>query len=192
MDLAADLHRYLQDSRKSLLASLDGLSEYDVRRPMTPTATNLLGLVKHLAGIEFGYLGDSVGRPAPVPLPWVEDASIWDSADMWATAEQTREELVTLYRRAWQHSDESMAELPLDAPATVAWWPEERRRTTFGSLLVRVVAETAQHAGHADIIRETIDGRPGTDHDVAGDADWWTRHVARVQEAADQHAQLGR
>ncbi|WP_326949632.1 DinB family protein [Amycolatopsis sp. NBC_01307] len=189
MDLAADLHRYLQDSRNSLLASLDGLSEYDVRRPMTPTATNLLGLVKHLAGVEFGYLGDSVGRPTPVPLPWVEDASIWDSADMWATAEQTREELVTLYRRAWQHSDESIAQLPLDAPASVSWWPEEHRRTTFGSLLVRVVAEAAQHAGHADIIRETIDGRPGADHDVAGDADWWTRHLTRVQEAADQHAQ---
>jgi uncharacterized damage-inducible protein DinB len=187
MDLSADLHRYLQESRESLLASLDGLSEYDIRRPMTPTATNLLGLVKHLAGVEFGYLGDCVGRPAPVPLTWVEDESIWDSADMWATTEQTREELVTLYRRAWQHSDESIAELPLDAAASVEWWPEERRRTTFGSLLVRVVDETAHHAGHADIVRELIDGRPGGDHDIAGDAAWWTRHLARVQEAADQH-----
>ncbi|MDT7805341.1 MAG: hypothetical protein QOI78_8774 [Actinomycetota bacterium] len=191
MDLSADLHRYLQESRESLLASLDGLSEYDIRRPMTPTATNLLGLVKHLAGIEFGYLGDCVGRPAPVTLTWVEDESIWDSADMWATAEQTREELVTLYRRAWQHSDESIAELPLDAPASVEWWPEERRRTTFGSLLVRVVAETAQHAGHADIVRELLDGRPGGDHDIAGDAAWWTRHLARVQEAADRHREVG-
>ncbi|MFG1645477.1 DinB family protein [Amycolatopsis sp. NPDC049252] len=191
MDLSADLHRYLQESRESLLASLDGLSEYDIRRPMTPTATNLLGLVKHVASGEFGYLGDCVGRPAPVRLPWVEDESVWDSADMWATAEQTREELVTLYRRAWQHSDESIAQLPLDAPATVAWWPEERRRTTFGSLLVRVIAETAHHAGHADIVRELLDGRPGRDHDDAGDAGWWDRHVARVQEAADQHAGPG-
>lgn len=187
MDLSADLRRYLQESRESVLASLVGLSEYDIRRPMTPTATNLLGLVKHLAGGEFGYLGDCVGRPAPVTLPWVEDGSIWDSADMWATAEQTREELVTLYRRAWQHSDESIAELPLDAPASVAWWPEERRKTTFGSLLVRVTAEAAHHAGHADIVRELIDGRSGGDHDDIGDAAWWTRYVARVQEAADQH-----
>ena len=157
--IADDLHRYLQQSRESVLASLDGLSEYDVRRPVMPTATNLLGLVKHLAGVEFGYLGDSVGRPSPVRLPWVEDESIWDSADMWATAEETRDDLVALYRTAWQHSDESIAELGLDAPATVAWWPEERRSTTLGSLLVRCVAETAQHAGHADIIRETIDGR---------------------------------
>ena len=187
LGLVADLHRYLQESRESLLRSLAGLSGYDIRRPMTPTATNLLGLVKHVAGIEFGYLGDSVGRPSSIRLPWVEDGSVWDSADMWATADQTRDEMVTLYRAAWKHTDESINELELDAPAEVSWWPEERRKTTFGSLLVRVVAETAQHAGHADIVREMIDGRPGGDHDDAGDAEWWTRHVERVQQAADSH-----
>jgi hypothetical protein len=185
--VAIDLHRYLQQSRDSVLASLDGLTDYDIRRPMTPTGTNLLGLVKHLAGIELSYLGDSVGRPSPVRLPWVEDESVWDGADMWATAEEAREDLVALYRTAWQHSDESIDQLGLDAPAEVSWWSEERRRTTLGSLLVRVVAETAQHAGHADIIREMIDGRPGSDHEAAGDERWWTRYVARVQEAADRH-----
>jgi hypothetical protein len=185
--LATDLRRYLQEERESVLASLSGLSEYDIRRPMTPTATNLLGLVKHLTGGEFGYLGDCVGRPAPVRLPWVEDESIWDSADMWATADQTREELVELYRTAWRHTDESIEQLPLDAPASVSWWPKERRATTFGSLLVRVVAETAHHAGHADIVRELIDGRSGADHEKVGDTEWWTRYVARVQEAADHH-----
>lgn len=185
--LAADLHRYLQQARHGVLSSLDGLSEYDIRRPMTPSATNLLGLVKHLAGVELSYLGDCVGRPAPVRLPWVEDESIWDSADMWATAEQTREELVGLYQTAWRHADESIAQLPLDAPATVAWWPEERRTTTFGHLLVRVVAETAQHAGHTDIVRELIDGRGGRDHDDIGDAAWWDRHVERVRQAAERH-----
>jgi Protein of unknown function (DUF664) len=185
--LAADLHRYLQQARDSVLASMEGLSEYDIRRPMTPSATNLLGMVKHLAGIELQYLGDAVGRPSPVRLPWVEDESIWDSADMWATAGQTRQELVDLYQTAWKHSDESIAQLPLDAPATVAWWPEERRATTFGSLLVRVVAETAQHAGHTDIVREMIDGRGGRDRDDVGDAGWWDRHVERVRQAAEQH-----
>ena len=169
------------------MRSLAGLSEYDVRRPMTPTATNLLGLVKHLAGIEFGYLGDCVGRPTPVPIPWHDDGSVWDGADMWAKADETREYIVDLYRRAWRHSDESIEQLPLDAPASVAWWPAERRATTFGSLLVRVVAETAQHAGHADIVREMIDGQAGRDHDAAGDPAWWANHVKRVQDAADQH-----
>lgn len=158
---------------------------------MTPTATNLLGLVKHLAGIEFGYLGSCVGRPSPVRLPWIEDESTWDNADMWATAEETRDDLIVLYRTAWQHSDQSIDQLGLDAPAQVSWWPEARRKTTLGSLLVRVVAETAQHAGHADILREMIDGRAGGDRDGIGDAAWWTRHVERVQHAADSHRTQG-
>ncbi|WP_378738553.1 DinB family protein [Nocardia brasiliensis] len=186
-EIAADLHRYLQQGRDSVLSSLEGLGEYDIRRPVTPSATNLLGLVKHLVGIELGYLGDCVGRPAPVRLPWVEDESIWEGADMWATAEETKDELVGLYRTAWRHADESIEQLGLGAPAEVSWWPEERRKTTLGALLVRVVAETAQHAGHADIVREMIDGRAGGDHDEMGDAAWWSRYVERVQRAADSH-----
>jgi hypothetical protein len=185
--IAADLHRYLQEARDGVLASLDGLSDYDARRPMTPTGTNLLGLVKHLAGVELGYLGDSVGRPAPVTMPWFEDGSVWEGADMWATADETRDYLVGLYQTAWRHSDESIAQLPLDAPAEVSWWAEDRRRTTFGSLLVRVVAETAQHAGHCDIVREAIDGRAGSDHGEIGDASVWAAYVEKVQQAADAH-----
>ncbi|MEV6713471.1 DinB family protein [Lentzea sp. NPDC051208] len=146
--IAHDLQRYLQNSRDSVLSSLDGLSEYDARRPLVPSGTNLLGLVKHLVGIEFGYLGDSVGRPAPVTLPWNEDGSVWENGDMWAKPSESREYLVDLYRQAWKHTDESIADLPLDAPGSVAWWPEHKRQTTFGHLLVRVTAETAQHAGH--------------------------------------------
>jgi Protein of unknown function (DUF664) len=181
-----DLHRYLQEARDSIVASLDGLNEYGVRRPMTSTGTSLLGLVKHLAGIELSYLGDSVGRPAPIVLPWVADGSIWDGADMWAQADESREYLVGLYRAAWAHSDESIAQLPLDAPADVAWWPAERRRTTFGSLVVRVVAETAQHAGHCDIVRETIDGRAGSDTSAVN-ASTRSAYVEKVQRAADAH-----
>lgn len=162
--IAEDLQRYLQDSRDSILSSLDGLAEYDVRRPLVPSGTNLLGLVKHLVGIEFGYLGDCVGRPAPVTLPWNEDGSVWENGDMWAKPTESREYIVDLYRQAWRHSDSSIAELPLDAPGSVPWWPRERRGTTFGHLLVRVVAETAQHAGHCDIVRELIDGRSGADN----------------------------
>jgi hypothetical protein len=86
---------------------------------------------------------------------------------------------------AWGHSDASLAALPLDAPATVSWWPAERRSTTFGSLVVRVVAETAQHAGHAEILRESLDGRGGRDHDAVGDDAWWERYVADIQRAAN-------
>lgn len=99
-ELAGDLHRYLQDARAGLLSKLDGLSEYDIRRPLVPTGTNLLGLVKHVAGIELGYLVESVGREAP-KLPWNEDGSVWESADMWAKPDESREYLADLYRTAW-------------------------------------------------------------------------------------------
>lgn len=184
--LSADLQRYLQQSRDDLLRALDGLSEHDVRRPMTPTGTNLLGIVKHLVGVELGYLVESVGREAPT-LPWNEDGSVWEGADMWARADESREWILGLYRTAWALTDASIATLPLDAPATVAWWPEERRTTTFGHVLVRTVTDTAQHAGHADILRELIDGQAGLDHDELGDADQWAEYVARIQAAADAH-----
>jgi hypothetical protein len=182
--LSTDLHRYLQQGRDGLLRSLEGLSEYDVRRPLTPTGTNLLGLVKHLAGVELGYLVRSVGREAPV-LPWYADGSVWDGADMWPRADEPLEALVDLYRDAWALSDAAIAELPLEAPALVEWWPEERRATTFGHLLVRVVAETAQHAGHADILREGLDGRAGRDKDDIGDHETLSAYVATIQAAAD-------
>ena len=184
--LSDDLQRYLQQGRDGLLRSLDGVSEYDARRPLTPTGTNLLGLVKHVAGVELGYLVEAVGREAPV-LPWNEDGSVWEGADMWPLASESRDYLVDLYRSVWALTDASIAALPLDAPATVAWWPQERRETTFGHLLVRCVAETAQHAGHADILREGLDGRAGRDHDDQGDATSWSAYVATIQAAADEH-----
>lgn len=106
---------------------------------------------------------------------------------MWATAEQSSDYIVGLYRDAWAHSDVSIAELPLDSPAQVSWWPADRRETTVGHLVVRVVAETAQHAGHIDILRESIDGRGGRDHDDYGDADYWAGYVAQIQTAADSY-----
>ncbi len=184
-ELKEELHRKLQAARAGILSRVEGLSEYDLRRPMTPTGTNLLGLVKHLAGVEYGYLGESFNRPAPEKMSWIEDDSIWDSADMWAKPDESSAYLIGLYKRACAHADRTIAELDLDAPGSVAHWPEERRSTTLGVLLIRMVAETAQHAGHADIVRELIDGRGGRDHDEIGDENWWRDYVAQIQAAAD-------
>jgi hypothetical protein len=183
--LKEDLRQYLQYARDSVVRSLDGLSEYDVRRPLVPSGTNLLGVVKHLVGIELTYFGECVGRPAPVTLPWVEDGSIWQSADMWATPEESREHMLGLYRTAWRHSDEALASLGLDAPARVGWWAEGTRDTTFGHLVVRLVEETAHHAGHCDVVRELIDGRGGRDSSDVGDERWWSAYVAKIQAAAE-------
>ncbi|MEE1735691.1 DinB family protein [Streptomyces sp. BE147] len=186
----ADLRRYLQDAREALLWKLEGLSEYDVRRPLTPTGTNLLGVVKHCAGVELGYFGDTFGRPffSEEPPSWwyTEDAD--PNADMWATADESREEIVALYRRAWEHSDRTIETLALDAVGHVPWWPEERRETTLHHLLVRVIADASRHAGHADIVRELIDGAVGwvngNDSIPPGDQAYWETHRSRLERVA--------
>ncbi len=182
--LKEELHRKLQASRAVLLSKLDNLGEYDRRRPMTPTGTNLLGLVKHMAGLEYGYLGESFGYPAPESIPWIEDGSIWQGADMWARADESSQYITSLYRRACAHADGVIAGLDLEARGSVAHWPEGQRDTTLGALLIRMVAETAQHAGHADIIRELIDGQGGPDQDAFDEATW-REYTAQIQAAAE-------
>jgi hypothetical protein len=74
------LHHELRSAREVLVWKLDGLSEYDIRRPLTATGTNLLGLVKHAATWEARYLGEIFGRPFPQPLPRWQDS---DGSDLW-------------------------------------------------------------------------------------------------------------
>jgi hypothetical protein len=172
-----------------LVWKLDGLSEYDIRRPMTATGTNLLGLVKHLASVEFGCFGDTFGRPSTESLLWFEPEAD-ANADMWATADESRDQLLGLYRRAWAHSDATIAALSLDAPGQVPWWPEGQREVTLQHMLVRMVAETNRHAGHADIVRELIDGSVGFRQDNAntapGDERWWSDYRNRLEKAAHE------
>jgi len=176
---------YLQEGRDALLTKLEGVSEYDARRPLVATGTNLLGLVKHIAGTEAGYLGLVFGRPFPEPLPWMEEDSE-PNADMWATAEESRDDIVALYRRVHAHSDATVAALPLDAPGVVPWWTN--RDVTLHRILVHIAVETHRHAGHADIVRELIDGRVGLrregDNLPEGDAAWWEAYRARLESVA--------
>lgn len=183
----ADLHRYLQIARESLLWKLDGLSDYDVRRPLVPTGTNLLGLVKHVASVEAGYLGDTFGRPFPEPLPWFdEDAE--PNADMWATAEESRQDVVGLYQRVWAHSDVTIETGPLDTVGRVPWWPDERSEVTLLTILVHMIAETNRHAGHADVVRELVDGVVGLRRDNSNlpdrDDAWWAAYRQRLEDVA--------
>ena len=183
--MTAPLRQYLQEGRDAMMRTLYELGEYDARRPLTPSGTNILGLVKHLVGVERSYLGECVGRPPEFTLPWEEDGSIWDGADMWVRAEESRDYIVGLYHQTWQNSDASIEALPLDTEAYVHWWQEGKCRPSFGSLITRVVAETAQHAGHAEVLREDLDGQGGRDRGAFGDEAAWTAYVARIQEAAD-------
>jgi len=186
-DPKADLHRYLQAARDALVWKLDGLSEYYVRRPMVPTGTNLLGLVKHEASVESGYFGETFGRPFEEPMPWLA-ADAEPNADMWATADESREQIVGLYRRVWAHSDATIDTLDLDAVGHVPWWPDDRSEVTLHRILLHMVAETQRHAGHADIVRELIDGAAGlradNDNLAPGDTAWWENHRSRLERAA--------
>jgi uncharacterized damage-inducible protein DinB len=181
------LLRYLQREREGLIGTLDGLSDYDVRRPIVPSGTSLLGLVKHVATVELGYFGECVGRPWPETIPWDNDEAMARGEEMYALADESREMLLDLYRRSWAFSDHNIRELGLDAPAHIPWWPPDRKETTVGYVVVHMLAETAHHAGHADILRESIDGRGGRDHDDLGDEEHWSALVARIQAAADVH-----
>jgi hypothetical protein len=185
-DEKAILRRYLQEGREALLWKLDGLSEYDIRRPVTPTGTNLLGLVKHVASVEMEYLGPCFGRPSDEQLPWAApDAEV--NADMWAAPGETREQITGLYRRVWAHGDATIEALPLDAKGRVPWWGEHGE-VTLQQILVHVTAETHRHAGHADIVREMIDGAAGLSDGNSnlpdGDQAWWSAYRARVEAAA--------
>lgn len=163
MDQKDALRHYLQSSREALLWKLGGLSERDLRLPRTPTGTNLLGIVKHMANVEIGYFGDTFGRTWPTPEERVPDAAYDEDpqADWYATGDETAAGIIDLYRRVWAFADATIDALPLDAPGAVPWWPADRREVTLGQIIVHVLVDLSRHAGHADILRESIDGAVG-------------------------------
>lgn len=178
------LHGDLREVREVMLGKLDGLGEYEIRRPLTPTGTNLLGLVKHLSLTESRYFGEVFDRPFPEALPRWDDLGA-RGADMWATEHETREEITSRYRRVWAHSDATIAALPVSSPGHVPWWP--RPDVMLFNVMVHVLTETSRHAGHADILREQSDGATGH----AGpprDAASWAARRAEIERAAQTAA----
>jgi Protein of unknown function (DUF664) len=179
------LHDDLRQIREALVWKLDGLCEYDIRRPLTFTGTNLLGLVKHSATWEARYFGEVFGRPFPEPLPrWDDEAA--NGTDLWVTQDETREQIIGFYRRAWEHADATIGALAIDAPGHVPWWP--RPDVKLFNILVHILTETSRHAGHADILREQLDSAVGTDAQSAAwqeyDAAYWENHRAKIERAA--------
>lgn len=192
MDAKQTMLQRLRSLRGDLLSKLDGLDEYQVRRPMTPTGTNLLGLVKHVASVELGYVTEVFGRELGRELPWFSRDAEPD-ADLWVPAEETRQQILDLHHYSAQVSDATISELDLDAPGVVPWWPPENRQVTLHQILVHLIAETARHAGHADIVRELVDGHAGMSPNdqnlTARSAEEWAAHVARIEDAARRAGQ---
>lgn len=149
------LHASLDRHRDVVVWKLEGLDSEQARRPMTPSGTSLLGLVKHLAAVEYAWFCDTFGRETE-PLPFDEDDP---EADLRVEPHESVEDVVAFYRRARAAADEVIGDLDLDDLGT-AWFGDP---VSLRWVLIHMVEETARHAGHMDIVRELLDGATG-DH----------------------------
>ena len=149
LQVALDRHR------DAVLWKLEGVSDEDLRRPMVPSGTSLLGLVKHLAAVEYGWFCGTFGRETE-PLPFDDDDP---DADLRVEPEETTADLLAFYGRARAAADRAIDEVGLEETG-MAWFGEP---VTMRWVLIHMVEETARHAGHVDILRELIDGMTG-DH----------------------------
>jgi len=191
-DAKAHLHDHLRWVREALVWKLDGLSEHDVRRPLTSTGTNLLGLVKHVATWDSRYLGEVFERPFPEPIPrWDDDST--QGSDHWATADESRSDIIGLYRRVWDHTDATIEVLELDSQGYVPWWQE---KVPLFNVMVHCLSDTTRHAGHADILRQGLDGSVGTESGVSPGlghgASFWKERCATIEDVARSVAKSDR
>jgi uncharacterized damage-inducible protein DinB len=192
-DLKADLVGHLDRLNQAVLHKLEGLSEYDLRRPVTPTATNLLGVVFHLASLQAEYFGRVFGRPFPreqEEFYFLTDEDADRQDDLWVRPDRTSAWVADLYRATWAHAQETISGLALDSTADPA--SGEDPDLTLGAMLVHMVDETARHAGHLDIVRESIDGRAGRyagDRNILDGYDW-AAYRDRVEAAAREAQRL--
>lgn len=149
LQVALDRHR------DAVLWKIEGLDDAALRRAMTPSGTSLLGLVKHLAAVEYGWFCETFGRQTE-PLPFDDDDV---DADMKVGTRESTDEILAFYSRARSAADAVIAELDVESTGT-AWFGHT---VTMRWVLIHMVEETARHAGHVDILREIIDGLAG-DH----------------------------
>lgn len=179
-----DLHDYLRGGRETLVWKLEGLTEYDMRRPLTPTGTNLLGLVKHNTATHLSYFGEVFGRP--VGLAPRFSASTRAAAEFWVTSDEAKIDILDAHRDACAFADTTIDELDLEAIGRVPWWGDAP--VTLHHVMVHVAADTQRHAGHADILREQIDGAVGllrgADNLHHHQPDERERHFEQVRAAA--------
>jgi uncharacterized damage-inducible protein DinB len=153
------LARYLDAYRRVVRWKLDGVDETAARQPLVPSGTSLLGLVKHLAYVE-RYWFQRVIAGRDVPIPWLEADT---DADWRLDAGEGADEVLAFYEREAEESRRILAGLA-DPAATV---DEHGEQVSVRRILVHMVEETARHAGHADILRELIDGTTGDFPDPA-------------------------
>jgi uncharacterized damage-inducible protein DinB len=149
------LGRYLDAYRQVLPWKLEGVGDEAARRAGVPSGTSLAGLLKHLAYVE-RYWFQRVIAGRDVPVPWHDEGP--DTVDDWHVGpDEQLADVVALYEREVAESRRIQAELT-DPEATVE---VEGEPVSVRRILIHMVEEVARHAGHADILREQIDGATG-------------------------------
>ena len=185
------LLRYLRAAREAVLWKTEGISERDLRLPRTATGTSLVGIVKHCLNIEAGYFGPTFGRVPPMASELIPFAAYESDpqVDWYATEDESAAALIDLYRRVGDYADATIEELPLDALGRVPWWPPDRGEVTLHRIALHVIEDVARHAGHADILREQIDGATGlnTANSNLPDGYDWPAYVARLTALAEKY-----
>ncbi|WP_406108534.1 DinB family protein [Micromonospora globbae] len=189
-DAKAALHHYLQATREDLIWKLDGLSEREARLPRTATGNNLLGILKHCLNVEAGYFGPTFGREFPTPEELVPMQAFEEDpqADWYAREDEAKDGLIDLYRRVGAFADQTIEQLPLDAPGRVPWWRPGRQDVTLQRIIIHVTCDLARHAGHADIMREQLDtviGLRRENTNIPQDYDW-PAYVTKLRKLADR------
>jgi uncharacterized damage-inducible protein DinB len=143
----------LDRHRDVVLWKTEGLDDEQLRRRLVPSGTSMLGLVKHLAAVEYGWFGLQFGREHE-PLPFDDDD---EDADLRVEPDEATEDILAFYDRARTFADRTIEELDLDTIGS--GWAE--RELSLRWVLVHMIEETARHAGHMDILRELVDGTTG-------------------------------
>lgn len=154
-DEKISLRTSLDRHRDVVLWKIEGLDDEQLRARMTPSGTSLLGLVKHLAAVEYGWFCETFGRETE-PLPFDDDDP---EADLRVTPSESTADIIAFYGRARAAADEVIGQLDLEDLGT-AWFGNQ---VSLRWVLIHMIEETARHAGHMDIVRELIDGATG-DH----------------------------
>jgi uncharacterized damage-inducible protein DinB len=147
------LYAFLDKQRDVFVWKLEGLSDEDLRRPMVPSGTNLLGMLKHLAAVEYGWFCLTFGRETE-PLPFEDED---EDADLRVNPDESTQDILDFYARARAASDAVIHELDLDSTGT-SW---AGKTVSMRWVLLHMIEETARHCGHADILRELIDSTVG-------------------------------
>jgi len=147
-DERATLVAFLDYLREAVVAKASGISEEDARRALVPSGTSVLGLVKHLTMVEVSWFQWSfAGDDVHVPADRIKESDTVASA-------------IAAYRGAAARNNEIVARAD-DLSARCARKPPTTDPMSLRWILVHMVEETARHAGHADILREQIDGEVG-------------------------------